>query len=695
MAYRIAVDTGGTFSDVIVLDDAGELTLGKAPTTPERVFDGISEALGYAAAERGLRLDELLRLSEIFVYGTTAATNAIITGRTARTAFLTTEGFPDTLVLREGGKLHPFDFRVSYPRPYVPRRLTFEVRERITSEGDVLVPLDRDRLRRTLTTVAEANVEAVAVSLLWSIVNPAHEEAVAELLEEELPGTPYTLSHRLNPIIREYRRASSAAIDASLKPLMQRHLGRMEDDLVAAGFAGQLLVVTSFGGVLNLDDVAGRPIYSVNSGPAMAPVAGKVYAGESRNAIVCDMGGTSFDVTVIRDGYIKFTRETWLGGAFTGHMTGLSSVDVKSIGAGGGSIAWIDSGGLLRVGPDSAGAVPGPAAYGRGGSDPTVTDAAVVLGFIDPDYFLGGRISLDADQAREAVLAKVAEPLGLALEQAAHAILAVANEHMVTAIRDITINEGLDPRDSIIVAGGGAAGLAIARIAEELGCSHVLVPRTAAALSACGGQFSDVVSEFSLSRRVDTNTFDRAAVNEGLDRLDRQMEEFFARLGTAGAARRKEFFVEARYPYQVWELEVPLANGRLEGEADIAAMVEAFHAVHERVFAVKEPGQHIECLYWKGRATATLPKPEVRRSEPTGAEARPDRRRRVWLAAAADAPVYLGESLTAGQHLSGPAIVEEPTTTVVVYPGWSLTVTASGDYLLERELPAATNGGEA
>jgi N-methylhydantoinase A len=685
VGYRIAVDTGGTFSDVVLLEESGRLSLSKAPTTPERVFDGISEALAIAAAERGLELPELLSKTDVFVYGTTAATNAIITGRTARTAFLTTEGFGDLLVLREGGKLHPFDFRAPYPKPYVPRRLTYEVRERITSEGDVRLPLDVDRLRATLAEIRAAEVEAVAVCLLWSIVNPVHEEAVAAVIEEELPGVPYTLSHRLNPIIREYRRASSAAIDASLKPLMQRHLRQMSDDLRAAGFGGELLVVTSFGGVLGLDDVATRPIYSVNSGPATAPVAGGVYAGDSPNAIVCDMGGTSFDVSLIRDGYIKFTRETWLGGMFTGHMTGLSSVDVKSIGAGGGSIAWIDAGGLLRVGPDSAGAVPGPACYGRGGEEPTVTDAALVLGYIDAEYFLGGRLELHAERATDAVRSRIAEPLGLETESAAYAILAVANEHMVGAIRDITINEGLDPRDSVIVAGGGAAGLAIARLAEQLGCRRVLVPRTAAALSACGGQFSDVVTEFSISYRADTNRFDAGPVNDGLASLEIRVDEFFERLGTPEAARRKEFFVEARYPYQVWELEVPLRKGRFESEGDVEAMVDDFHRVHERVFAVKEPGQHVECVYWKARATASLAKPERSRLESNGAAAGPDRFRRAWLGvgSAVDVPIFLGSSLSPGRTVEGPAIVEEPTTTIVVYPGWGLTVGPTGDYLME------------
>jgi N-methylhydantoinase A len=688
MSLRIAVDTGGTFTDVVVTDAAGgELWVSKAPTTPQRIFDGISEALDYGATEHGLTLDALLGRASVFIYGTTRATNAILTGTTARTAFLTTAGHPDTLVLREGGKVNPFDFRHAYPAPYVPRRLTFEVSERISSEGEVTVPLDETALRATLAEVRRREVEAVAVCLLWSIVNPVHEERIGELLTAELPGLPFTLSHRLNPIIREYRRASSTAIDASLKPLMQSHLDEMAADLRRAGFAGEVLVGTSFGGVLGVEDVAARPVYSVNSAPAMAPVTGRVYAPEQRNVIVCDMGGTSFDVSLVRDGYIKFTRETWLGGQFTGHMTGLSAVDIKNIGAGGGSIAWIDAGGLLRVGPQSAGAQPGPACYGAGGTLPTVTDAAVLLGYLDPDYFLGGRMRLSAQAARDVVAREIAEPLGLDVESAAHAILTIANEHMVGAIREITINEGLDPRDSLVLAGGGAGGMTIGRIAEELGCDRVLVPRTAGTLSACGGLFSDIVTEFSVSQRADTNRFDYAAVNRGLAHLAEQIEEFFGRLDTPADLRSSEFFVEARYPYQVWELEVPLAGGGFEGPADVDEMVERFHRVHERVFAVSEPGQYIECIYWKGRATARLPKPELARAGADGAQPEPAEVRQAWFGAqgALQTPCFHAETMSAGHRFVGPAIISESTTTVVVYPGWAATVTATGDYLLSRE----------
>jgi N-methylhydantoinase A len=696
VSFRIAVDTGGTFSDVVLADDEGHFSLSKAPTTPRKIFDGISQALELAAAERSLDLRGLLGQTDVVIYATTRSTNAIITGATARTALVTTRGFRDTLVFREGGKLRPFDFRHPYPEPYIPRRLTFEVPERMSSEGDVVIPLLEADVRGVLDELRRNEVEAIAVSLLWSIANPAHEELIGSLIERELPGIPYTLSSRLNPIIREYRRTSSAAIDASLKPLMQAHLSDMERDLRSAGFGGELLVVTSFGGVLRLEDTVQRPLYTVNSGPAMAPVAGKAVAAPIDNIVVCDTGGTSFDVGVVRHGEVQFTRETWLDGVFTGHITGLSSVDVKNVGAGGGSIAWIDSGGLLRVGPQSAGAEPGPACYGRGGADPTVTDAAVVLGYIDPGYFLGGRLALDAEAAQRAIARAIAEPLGFSVQRAAWAILAVANEHMVGAVREITINQGIDPRESIVVAGGGAGGLTMSKIAEELGCDKVLVPQTAAALSATGGLLGDIVAEFTVSRRADTHAFDFGLVNDGLASLDRQIDEFFAQMDVPAEARLQDYVVEARYPYQVWELDVALPCRRFETEADVAALVDAFHETHERVFAVKELGQGVECLYWKGRARVHLPKPTLAAASGDGRQAPSVEPRPMWWGADEPqvTPVHLGSGVQPGERIAGPAVVELATTTVVVYPGWTATVTERGDYLLER-MHASANSPQA
>ena len=688
MTFRIAVDTGGTFSDVVITSsETRQLWVNKALTTYDRVFTGISNALTLAGEEMGLSLHDLLAQTALFTYGTTFSTNAIITGDTARTAFLTTAGHPDTLVLREGGKLNPFDFRGRYPEPYVPRRLTFEVPERIDAEGGVLVPLDEAAVAGIAEQLRANEVEAAAVCLLWSIMNPAHELRVAELLAEALPDLPVTLSHQINPILREYRRASSAAIDASLKPLMQRHLREMDADLRKAGFAGELLVGTSFGGVLGVADVAARPIYTVNSAPAMAPVAGQANAPEEDSIIVCDMGGTSFDVSIVRGGYMKFTRETWIGEPYTGHMTGLSAIDIKNIGAGGGSIAWIDPGGLLRVGPQSAKSAPGPACYGLGGTRATVTDASVVLGHIDPDSFLGGRIRLDHAAAERAIREHVAEPLGMSVYKAAHAVLALATDNMVNAIRSITVNEGLDPRKSLLIAGGGAGGMTIGRIAEQLDCNRVLVPRTAGALSASGGLFSDVVTEFSVSRRAVTREFDYDGINAELKGLDDSIDAFFASIGTPPEQQAREFFVEARYPHQVWELDVPLRSGRFESRADVEAMIEGFHAAHERVFAVSEPGQGLECIYWKARAIARLPKPSLQRLRPPPAEATPPVIRDAWFGDDQPEPTprHDGAGLRDGDELPGPCVIQEPTTTVVVFPGWVARVLPNGDYMMTKE----------
>ena len=689
MGFRISVDTGGTFTDVVVADEQCLLHLAKAPTDLDRAFQSIENALEQLAPEIGLDMEELLARTDVFTYGTTRATNAIIEGRTARTAFFTTEGFPDVLLLREGGKLDPFR-QLPYPPPYVPRYLTFEIGERIDSEGDVFVELDESSVLHAIVEARRLDAESVAVCLIWSIVNPAHELRVGDLLEREWPGIPFTLSHQLNPIIREYRRASSTAIDSSLKPLMQAYLREMEHDLRQAGLRGHIFVATSFGGAWRPEEVVERPIYSVGSGPSMAPVAALTYARgehaeEGGDLIVCDTGGTTFDVGLVSGGEVNFTAETWLGGRWIGHITGIRAVDVKSIGAGGGSIVWIDPGGLLRVGPRSAGADPGPACYGRGGAEPTITDAAVVLGWIDPEYFLGGRLPLDAEAARTAVETGVAQPLGMDVYEAAYAALTIASENIVGAIREITIAQGIDPREVTVVAGGGASGLNIVPIARELGCRRVLLPSTAGALSACGALFADIVSEFSHSRYEETRTLDRAAVNAALDDVEARADEFLAGLGSLPVtSTKKDFFVEARYRAQVWELDVPTPR-RLESDEDVDAVEEAFHATHERIFAVREPGQYLECLLWKARATAVLDKPALRPRDRGGAPAKAESGADAYFKETGlrTIPRFDGAALPAGTRIEGPAVIREPTTTVVVYPAAAAVVTRLGNYLLE------------
>lgn len=688
MTYRISVDTGGTFTDVVVLTPDGQLHIGKALTTHERIFDGMGAALAVVASDLGIPLATLLGEASTLIYGTTRATNAVVTKRTARTAFLTTQGFRDTLTLKEGGKPGPHDYTIDYPEPYIPRRRSFEIAERIGADGEVVRPLDVAQARSVIETLRQRNFEAVAVSLLWSIANPGHELALAALLEEMMPGVPYTLSHQLVPILREYRRASATAIDASLKPLMQAHLRGMAEDLAAAGFRGDLLVSTSAGGCQHVEELVARPIHTLKSGPAMAPVAGRaVSAAESMggNVIVCDTGGTTFDVGLVRDGGLVYTRDSWLGPRWLGDIIGTSTVDVRSIGAGGGSIAWRDAGGLLRVGPQSAGSNPGPACYGRGGEFPTVTDAAMVLGYIDPAFFNGGRLSLDA-AASARVIGRLAAEFGQEPDVTAAAIMTIANELMIKAIGEITVNEGLNPRESVIVAGGGAAGFNIMPIARELGCDTVILPRTASALSACGMQVSDIVFEATRSRFTDTAGFDIEGVNAALAAIEEELAAFRRGLsGAEGAAVRTELLVEARYRAQVWELDTRLPGRRIGGAADVAALAEAFHQAHERVYAVRDEDSAVEFVNWKGRIAITLfepPPPPTEAATPHGPA--PDERRSCYFTETGrvETAIFRGAGLKPGAAIAGPAIIEEPTTTIVVPPGFSARLSAAGNYIL-------------
>ena len=672
---RFAVDTGGTFTDLVVEDDGRRLHMYKAPTTPEDAVRGVLDALAVAAADMTLEVAALLRRCDLLVYATTLPTNAILTGRTARTAFVTTRGHRDILLYREAGRfgLPTFDWSVPYPEPYVPRALTFEVPERIGAAGDVVIPLDEGAAAETVEAIAEAGVEAVGVCLLWSIANPAHELRLGELLRARLPGLAVTLSHVLNPSLREYRRASSACIDASLKPLMGAHLDDLARRLGEAGFAGRLVAANSQGGVMEAAAAARAPIHCIKSGPAMAPVAGRFFAmaeGGVDTAIVADAGGTSFDVSLVRRGRIPWTRETWIGPRRQGHISGFPSVDARSVGAGGGSIAWVDDGGLLHVGPDSAGAAPGPACYARGGDRPTVTDAALALGYLDPARFFGGRMGLDAAAAEAALQVHVAAPLGLDVAAAASAVLALVTEAMVGAIEDVTINQGIDPRGATLVAGGGASGFNAVAIARRLGCPRVLVPAIAPALSAAGALYSDLSAEYSALHATAAGRFDEDGVNRVLAGLERECRAFVEGPGQGNAGAVLEYAVEARYAHQVWEIEVPLRAARITGGDDLERLVADFHAVHRDIFAIDDPASDIEMIAWRARVRCPLGAPEVAAAAAAPGPPKAERRTvRFTEGGAVEARILGFEALGAGEAVAGPAIVESALTTVVIDPG--------------------------
>lgn len=674
---RCAIDTGGTFTD-LALEHESEVRIFKCSTTPEDPILGILDVLKQAAEGLGMSRAELLGQITMLIHGTTRATNAVLTHSTAKTALITTLGHCDVLLLREGGRSRAFDWSVEYEDAYIPRALTFEAPERIDAQGEVLRALDEAAVIEIVGRLAELEVEAVAVCLLWSIVNPEHERRIGELLEEHLPGVPYTLSHELNPTLREYRRASSTAIDASLKPLMTRYLGNLERELRDAGFASELLVISTGGGLMHAREAAGIPITSINSGPAMAPVAGRHFAAMhghavgAEDAIVADTGGTSYDISVVRGGRIPMTRESWLGEPLTGHITGFPAVDVKSIGAGGGSIAWIDDGGLLHVGPQSAGANPGPAAYGRGGRQPTVTDACLTLGYLDPERFLGGAMRLDERRAREAIERGVALPLGLDVDEAASAVLALVTEHMVQAITEITVDAGIDPRNAVLIGGGGAAGLNSGAIMRRLGCRALVIPETGAVLSAVGALMADLSADFSAACFTSSVAFDTARVDGVLDSLRERCRAFAQQVGAE--THEIELIAEARLARQVWQIDVPLRAERFAAGASVEeALLEDFRRLHEEIFAVRDEHSAVEIVALRARVVCPL-------------EARSEGRLAGVLAQAAgsEREVYFSghgrsharvrslQALAPAEVLAGPAIVESPLSTIVIEPGTSV-----------------------
>ncbi len=668
---RFACDTGGTFTDLIVENSDGTLSMYKAPTTPEDPILGVLQSLELASEDRNISLSKLLSSGEMFIHGTTHATNAIVTQSTAKTALLTTAGHPDILVLREGGRIEPFNFLVPYPAPYVPRALTYEIPERIDSLGNIVTPLEDRAVLAAIEELKRQDIEAVAVCFLWSITNSVHEQRVGQLLSENLPGVPYSLSHALNPTLREYRRASATAIDASLKPLMTKYMGSLTQRLAEAGFNGRTLVLTSQGGMIDAEELATQPIHAINSGPSMAPIAGRHYAQKEvsePNAIIADTGGTTYDVSLVHRGRIPRTRETWIGQQFRGHMTGFPSIDIKSVGAGGGSIACVDQGGILRVGPQSAGAVPGPVCYNIGGTEPTLTDAALVLGYLDAEFFLGGALKLHLESARSVIKNKVAGPLGFGIPEAAAAIVSVVTENMVQAISEITVNQGIDPADAVLIGGGGAAGLNSTWIARRLGCPSVLIPETGAGLSAYGAMISELSREYRTMFFTTSANWDEDGVNKVLGQLRNRCQAFVDGPGAGAIESSIEFSVEARYAGQVWEIEVPLATTNFEDPADLSRLIKDFHATHQEIFAINDPDSIVEMVGWTSSVSCRLRKNIGSRLQEIEAKTVTSSREIYFDGAEVTTPVYPLQSIPVSLATEGPAIIETPFTTIVIDP---------------------------
>lgn len=688
MASYIGVDVGGTFTDLSFIGEEQTLQIAKSPTTPNNYPDAIERCIEILSENIGKHPKDVLQKCTNFIHGSTIVTNAVVEGKVAKVGFIVTKGFRDILTLREGGKEDCYNIHEEYSQPFVPRYLTIPVTERINAEGGVEVPLDEQQVIEALDTLFEDyKVDSIAVCFLWSIVNPVHENRVKELAFQHWPNRICIISSETNPIIREYRRAVSTVVEASVRSIAEEYMRNVNSRLKERGYRNTLYMVTSSGAILPAEEAGKRGLELIGSGPAMAPIGANWLASiegiRSGNLIVTDMGGTSFDITVVTDGQIVRTRESKV----RSEILGISAIDARCIGSGGGSIAWIDPGGLIHVGPESAGAIPGPASYNRGGKRATVTDANVVLGYINPDYFLAGSMQIEPKLAQEAIKKDIADPLTVDVQQAAFTIWSTVNVNMVSAIQDVTIWHGVDPRQYLLVSGGGAGNCHAVALARSLGISKLLIPKFGGVLSAVGGLVADMCADFSGSYFTSSKYFDFKGVNELLERLEGEARLFLARLN-ADNNSEIEFSTEARYSYQVWELKVKMSGNRIIDRKDLQQLTDAFHKVHEQVFSIHEPKQNVEFVHWTARAIVKQPELKLKELKTNGTNlmcAIVQKRQAYFHEAGGmvETIIYRGDKLSCGNTLSGPAIIEEATTTIVVPPGARATVTKYGNYWID------------
>ena len=528
--YRLGVDIGGTFTDATLInEETGEIRVGKVPSTPQDPSHGFMEATHRILREAGVSPDEV----GYVVHGTTVATNSIIEGKVARTGFITTDGFRDLLEIQRQIRPSLYDLHFEKPRPLTPRYLCFGVPERLDAQGNVLTPLDESAVRNAAEQLRQEDVESIAVCFLHAYINPSHEKRTGEILRETLPDTIISLSSEVAPEFREYFRASTTVINASIRPVVGRYLQSIEARLRAEGLEAELLVMQSSGGVFTFAAASEKPVFMVESGPAAGVIAA-TYLGttlECPDVISFDMGGTTAKAGLIQNGTPTITKDYEVG---TAAQTGVGAsrgagypirtpvIDLVEIGAGGGSIAWVDSGGVLRVGPQSAGADPGPVCYGAGGTEPTITDANLVLGRLNPSFFLGGEIELDVEAARRAIQEKCADPLNLDLVEAAHGIVEIANAAMVNALRLVSVQRGYDPRDFVLTAFGGAGPVHANRLAEEIDAPTTIIPMSPGTTSAMGLLVTDLKHDYSTTLIQHVDQLDTAAVEETYRELEAQ-----------------------------------------------------------------------------------------------------------------------------------------------------------------------------
>lgn len=694
MAYRISVDAGGTFTDGVLVNEQGESFTAKAHTTPRDPAVGTLNCLGKLATVVGMTLPEILSRTGTIIHGTTLATNVVATRSGAKMGTIATKGFRTRMVFQQVPKsdwveqqVDMYDFRINPPAPLARNHLMTEIEERVNAEGQVLIPLSEASVRAAVKYLKKQQVESIAVLLMFSPLYPKHEQRVGEIIEDEYPGIYVSLSSTVLPVIGEFDRWSTTMFSAYVAPAVADYVARISGILEKQRFGGELLFMQSNGGTATPDIIIDNPATLLLSGPAAGPSLGLAMgmAHGLQNVLSVDMGGTSFDVGVAHDGVVDTVQMQ----VIDWKKFCLPTVDVSAIGAGGGSIAYIDATGRLQVGPKSAGASPGPACYGQGGVNPTVTDANMMLGYLDPDFFLGGEVKLHKELAEQAIRDKIAAPLGISVTEAAAAIYDIINAKMASGTDVTFAKRGYDPRDFTLCAAGGAAPVHAVKMSQEMRIKTLIIPKVAPTYCAFGMMFSDLKHDYQRAYEVETVRADLGKINELFGEMEHLARKTLAREGIAENDIIIEKSIEARYYGQFRQRVAKVPAGSVTQESLRQALAN-FHDNHRAALGYSDPNYPTEIVRLHLTGTAKLPKPSLKSGirDATGD---------VWRALKGTRQAYFsgygfvqtnvfdGDRLAVGDELKGPCIIEERFTTFVLPPGASTQVDAGGNYLATIE----------
>lgn len=687
--YRLGIDAGGTFTDFVLADKTGQVRLFKALSTPQDPTLAIRNGLALISEELGVPAEEIVSNCDLCINGTTVGLNALIQHKGAKTGLICTAGHEDSLEIRLGHKEDGYRYDPEYPPAtmLVPRYLRRGVRERVLSTGEVRTPLTEADVRAACEVFLAEGVETVAISFVWSVLHPDHERRAGEIVREMMPGVVLTLGSELYPQVREYTRTSTAVVNAYLAPIMKRYVDAVDAYFRSLGAKHPVRYYQSNGGLAIGQAMTDRSVYAINSGPASAPAAGQ-YVCEpfgKKDVITVDMGGTSFDITLTKDGSTNINKNI----DFLRYRIGVPMIQVETLGAGGGSIGWIDEMGLMQMGPQSAGSDPGPACYGQGGTLPTVSDANLTLGYLNPEGLVGGRLPLDAGKARGAIETSLAEPLGMSVERAAYGMFTIVNANMVNGIRRVTVERGYDPRDFVLVGAGGATAAHITALADAMGIDTIVLPKLASGLCAFGQIISDVKYNYMATAplRLESDAA-YARIDQLFGQIEAQGLEHLRADGFTGEGTRVKRSLDMRYVGQVHECTVEIDTFKVDATT-IGRIIEAFHKRHEQLYTYSEPHSVVEVVNLESTVYGLVDKPGRMTVAPGkgAASALKAHRDAVFSAdgARVKTPIYDGGRLGAGDTVAGPAVIEEVTTTIVVEPGWTAKLDASGSYLIRKE----------